>query len=293
MDAPRQREARRQARNELRLGLDDGRTHTPVKLEFFDPYYWLMQVRWPVFFGAVVLSFIAINLLFAVIYAALPDSIANAAPGSLPDAFFFSVDTLATVGYGNMYPASKLGHAVASVEILLGLFWMATVTGLIFSRFSRPRRGLLFSRIAVIGQYEGQRALMVRAAWTRPFPLLDASAQLSWLEQVELADGKRLRRLRELELVRSHNPMVGLGWLLIHILPEDSDMLQSLERDGYILLTANVSGTDMLLASASQALQRYRRADIRVNHEFVEMISEDEKGLCLDLRRLHETVPMA
>jgi inward rectifier potassium channel len=238
------------------------------------------------------LTFVLLNLLFGIVYAAIPGSLANAEPGSLTDAFFFSVDTLATVGYGNMYPASRIGHAIASVEILLGLFFAATVTGLIFARFSRPRKGLLFSRYAVIGRYEGQKALMIRAAWTRSYPLIDATAQLSWLESAEMIDGKKFRRLRELELVRSHNPMVGLGWTLIHILPEDSDMPAALDRKERVILTASISGTDMLLASPSQSLQRYGRPDIRPDHEFVEMISEDEQGLCLDLSRFHEVHPI-
>jgi inward rectifier potassium channel len=292
VDDRSQRRPKFRVRSELRLGLADGRTKTPFRLEFLDPYYWLMEIRWPAFIGSVVLSFLLINLLFAMIYAALPGSIANAEPGSLSDAFYFSVDTLATVGYGNMYPASRIGHGVAAVEIFVGLFFLAAVTGLVFARFSRPRHGLLFSRFAVIGRYQGEPALMVRVAWTRSFPLLDAVAQLSWLELVQEPDGKHFRRLRELELVRSHNPLVGLGWTLIHILPSDSEILRQLESGEHVLLTASVSGTDMLLASPSHALQRYGRADIREDHEFVEMISEDETGLCLDLKLLHEVQPI-
>ncbi len=292
VDAERVETARQRARHELRLLLDDGRTKAPFRWEYLDPYYWLMEIRWPAFFGTVVLAFLLLNLLFGILYAAIPGSLANAEPGSLADAFFFSVDTLATVGYGNMYPASRLGHAIASLEILLGLFFAATVTGLIFARFSRPRKGLTFSRYAVVGRYEGRRALIVRVAWTRSYPLIDATAQFSWLESAQMIDGKRFRRLRELELVRNHNPMVGLGWTLIHILPEDSDLIAALESGDRVMLTANVSGTDMLLATPSLTLQRYGRAEICVDHEYVEMISEDEKGLRLDLSRLHQVKPI-
>lgn len=293
VDARSTRRTKRRSRTEIRLGLSDGRTKTPFRYEFLDPYYWLMEIRWPAFMATVVIWFIVINLIFAIAYASLPGSVANAQPGSLYDAFFFSVDTLATVGYGNMYPASRVGHGIAAVEVFIGLFFLATVTGLVFARFSRPRHGLLFSRYAVIGRYKGQRALMVRVAWTRSFPLVDAIAQLGWLEQVIEADGKRFRRLRELELVRSHNPVVGLGWVLIHLLPDDSDILDTLSQEGPVLLTASVSGTDMLLASPSQALQRYGRSEIKADHEFVEMISEDEEGICLDLTRLHQVEPIS
>jgi inward rectifier potassium channel len=293
VDAERRTARRYKSRRQIRLGLRDGRTRTPFRLEFLDPYYWLMEIRWPAFMATSVLCFLLINLLFAIIYAALPGSVANAQPGSLYDAFFFSVDTLATVGYGNMYPASRIGHGVAAIEIFVGLFFLATVTGLVFARFSRPRHGLLFSRYAVIGRYRGEPALMVRVVWTRSFPLLDGVAELAWLEQVREPDGKSFRRLRELELVRNHNPVVGLGWTLIHVLSDDSDILSSLKGVGPVLLTASVSGTDMLLASPSQAVQRYGREEIMADHEFVEMISEDEEGICLDLALLHEVQPIA
>lgn len=247
-----------------------------------------MEIRWPAFLATAGLCFLLINLIFGIMYAVMPGSVANAEPGSLSDAFFFSVYTLATVGYGNMYPASPAGQAVAAVEVFVGLFFLAAVTGLVFARFSRPRHGLLFSRNAVVGRYKGKKALMVRVAWTRSFPLLDGIAEMSWLEQVRDPEGKDFRRLRELELVRSHNPIVGLGWTLIHVLPDDSDIPGALESGAPVLLTASVSGTDMLLASPSQAVQRYGREEIMADHEFVDMISEDENGICLDLRLLHD-----
>jgi len=293
VDAHRKTRPTYRSGTELRLALHDGRIRTPFRFEFLDPYYWLMEIRWPAFIASVFLCFLLINLVFGIIYAALPGSVANAEPGSLYDAFFFSIDTLATVGYGNMYPASRMGHGVAAAEIFIGLFFLAAVTGLVFARFSRPRHGLLFSRYAVIGRYQGKPALMVRVAWTRSFPLLDGIAEMSWLEQVKDPDGKNFRRLRELELVRSHNPIVGLGWTLIHILSEDSDILGALKEGDPILLTASVSGTDMLLASPSHAVQRYGREEIWADHEFVEMISEDEGGICLDLSLLHEVEPLA
>lgn len=265
---------------------------TPFRLDFFDPYYRLMQASWPAFFLVVMLTFVLINVVFGLIYAALPGAIANAEPGSLSDAFFFSVETLATVGYGNMYPATRVGHSIAAVEILIGLFFLATNTGLIFARFSRPRAGLLFSRYAVVGRHQGKKAVMIRVAWTRVFPLVDVTAQLSWLEQVTDEDGKSVRRLRELELLRNHNPMLGLAWTLIHIVPDDSSMLAALERKDPVLLIVNVSGTDMLLATPSQGLQRYGQKEICVDHEYVEMVSIDDDGFTLDLKNLHKVEPI-
>lgn len=258
-----------------------------------DPYYWIMEMGWPAFVALVSLVFAAINVVFGVVYAALPGSIANAAPGSLSDSLFFSADTLATVGYGSMYPATRTAHAVAVVEMLTGLFFSATVTGLIFARFARPRESLQFSDVAVIGRYEGRRALMVRVASVRSRPLADAVAQLSWLETVRQPDGRIFRRLVELPLVSNRNPMLGLAWTLIHQIEDDSAMLEALNGSERFLIAATVNGMDTLLASGSQGGHRYARENIRVDHDFVDIISDESGTMHLDLLLLHDTVPIS
>ena len=256
-----------------------------------DLFYWVMEMSWPAFILLVSTIFILINLMFGIVYAALPGAIANADRGSLVDGFFFSVDTLGTVGYGYMFPVTHAGHTVAAVEILVGLFFSATITGLIFARFARPRTSLLFSNVAVIGRYQGQAALMVRVASIRSRPLADATAQMSWLETVEMPDGRRFRRLTELALVRNRNPILGLAWTLVHMIEDDSPMLAALESDGRFLIAVTVGGTDTLLASQSQAAIRYSREDIRVGHDFVDIMSEDDGAVHLNMNLLHETVP--
>ena len=268
-------------------GFDAVKSGVPGRLA--DPYYWVMEMSWPAFVLLVSLTFAGINLNFGLIYAALPGAIANAAPGSIGDGIFFSADTLATVGYGSMYPATRTAHAIAIVEMLVGLFFTATVTGLIFARFARPRESLQFSDVAVIGRFEGKRALMVRVASTRSRPLADAVAQLSWLESIHQPDGRVYRRLAELPLVSSRNPMLGLAWTLIHQLEDDSPMLAALGGTDRFLLTATINGTDTLLASGSQGGHRYGREDIRVDHEFVDVISDESGTIHLDLLLLHDT----
>ena len=272
-------------------GFNAVKSGVPARLT--DPYYWVMEMSWPAFVLLVSVVFVAINLVFGSIYLALPGAIANAAYGSLGDAMFFSIDTLATVGYGNMYPASHVGHMIASVELLTGLFFSATVTGLIFARFARPRESLAFSNVAVIGRYEGRRALMVRVASIRSRPLADAVAQLSWLQTTRQPDGRVFQRLTELPLVSSHNPIFGLAWTLIHVIEDDSPMLASLEGPDHFLLTASVRGVDTLLASSSQGGRRYVREDVRLDHDFVDIISDVGGTMHLDLALLHETSALA
>ena len=257
-----------------------------------DLYYATMEMNWPSFIGLTALVFLLLNLLFGLIYAALPGTIANMAPGSIADGFFFSVETLGTVGYGNMAPVTRLGHSIAALEILVGLFFSATMTGLIFARFSRPRASLMFSKVAVIGRFEGQRALMVRLASLRTRPLAGATAQMSWLERSRSPEGRIMRRLVNLPLVRATNPTMGLSWTIAHVIEEDSVMLAALLGNDPFTLTVTVSGLDTLLASQSIGGHAYQRGDILIDHDYVDVISEIDGIIQLDLSRFHDAVPL-
>jgi inward rectifier potassium channel len=260
---------------------------------FADLYYATMAMSWPAFVALVTGSFVLINLAFGALYALLPGAIANAAPGSMMDGFFFSVETLATVGYGNMAPATHLGHLVAAVEILIGLFFSATMTGLIFARFARPRTSFVFSRVAVLGRREGRPVLMLRVASTRMRPIADVTAQLSWLEKVETADGRRFRRLVDLPLLRAHNPQMAFSWTLVHPVAEGSAMLAALLGPGEFRLTASLSGTDTLLASQAVGGVSYAREQVLIDHEFDDMIDDSGEHLEFDLTKLHDAHPAA
>ena len=270
-------------------GLNAVKLGVPSALD--DLYYSTMELGWPAFVGVVSLVFVAINLLFGFVYASLPGAIGNMAPGSLADGFFFSVETLGTVGYGNMAPATHLGHLVAAAEILLGLFFSATITGLIFARFARPRNGFVFARHAVIGEWEGQRALMVRLATTRARPVADVVAQLSWLERITLPDGRVFRRLNELPLIRASNPALGLAWTLVHLIEDNSPMLAALAGEGEFRLGVSVSGLDTLLASQAIGGHFYHRDHVLVDHEFVDAVQDRDGVFVLDLRLLDEVAP--
>jgi inward rectifier potassium channel len=257
-----------------------------------DLYYWTMEMSWPAFVALVAAVFVAINLLFGLIYASLPGTVSNALPGSFLDGFFFSVETLATVGYGNMAPATHLGHAITSIEIMLGLFFSATVTGLIFARFARPRDNMLFSTVAVIGDYYDKRALMVRLAPMHARPLANATAQMSLLQRTKLPDGREFAGLMELPLLRAHNPMLNLSWTLIHLIDDTSPVLAALESDQPFLLAVTVNGSDTLLARQTMGGRSYQRDDVLVDHHFVDVITNQDGTLHLDVSRLSDAEPM-
>jgi inward rectifier potassium channel len=143
-----------------------------------------MSVSWPVFFASAALVFIALNGTFALIFSLGHETIANVPTGSFIDLFYFSIETLATVGYGDMHPQTHFGHFVATVEIFSGMSLLAVMTGLIFARFSRPRARFVFAQKAIVTMHDRQLTLMMRVANAHQNTLSNATATL-WFIRAE------------------------------------------------------------------------------------------------------------
>ena len=152
-----------------------------ARFDWRDPYYFAVALSWPRFLLSLIVLFAAINLVFSTLYLAGPMPLANAHPGSLSDAFFFSLETATTVGYGDMYPTDHYGRIVAGFEMMIGVAFTALTTGLLFVRFSRPKAGILYATNAVIAVHNGQPTLMIRIANGRLNLITDASAHLGML----------------------------------------------------------------------------------------------------------------
>jgi inward rectifier potassium channel len=259
-----------------------------------DPYYLVLSMSWQAFLGSVLALYLAANLIFAGLYWAAPGSVLHARPGSFGDAFFFSIETLATVGYGEMSPQTTYGHGVATAEIFVGLFLTALVTGAFFARFARPKPRLIFSDVAVIAPYEGGRALMVRVASRRLHAINEVRGRISYLRTFHLPDGGTFRRFYDLKLVRSENPVLSLSWTLIHPIDADSplhDMSAERLRDEAPRLLVSINGFDEAISSAINDRRNYSPADIRVGHVFVHILQDMEDGaIQIDLTRIHDTV---
>jgi inward rectifier potassium channel len=144
------------------------------RLHLADLYHCLLTLSWPRFFILICLSYIVTNSLFALAYLAGGDCIANARPGSFKDAFYFSVQTMATIGYGSMYPRTDYANTIVAIQALFGLWGVAMITGLAFARFSRPTARVIFSRVAVIAPFNGVSTLMYRTANQRSNQILEA-----------------------------------------------------------------------------------------------------------------------
>jgi len=259
-----------------------------------DPYYLVLSMRWATFLAAVLLLFFVANLVFATLYWMVPGSVANARPGAFFDAFFFSVETLATVGYGAMTPASAYGHLVATAEIFVGMFLTALVTGAFFARFARPRPRLVFSEVAVLAPHDGGRALMVRVASRRMQGISEARAQMTYLGFAQVGDS-RFRRFTQLRLERDALPILSLSWTLIHKIEPDSPLYgMSDERIAAEApsVMVSISGFDEAISSGINDRRVYRPEDLRVGHLFVDILTDLPGGFIeLDLTRIHDTVP--
>lgn len=262
-----------------------------------DLYHHLFTVSWPIFFALAGSIYLAFNLVFAVIFVADPGGVANARPGNFGDAFFFSVQTMATVGFGEMHPADLFTNLIVTVEVLLGIVTIAIATALIFARFSRPTARVMFSEIAVVAPYDGVPTLMFRTANRRRNQILEAQVSVSVLRDEITAEGKEMRRFHDLALARSRTPIFSLSWTVMHPIVAGSPLFGATPesmaaQDARIIVT--MTGIDETFAATIHARHIYPAASIIWGHRFVDILGESEDGVpTLDYRRFNQVEPAA
>src|ERR1700728_4497454 len=183
-----------------------------------------MTASWPSFIGGAVLVFIVFNAAFAVLYWIGNQPISSVPDGSYIDYLYFSIETLSTAGYGDMHPQTHYGHFIAAVELFTGIFSMSVMTGLIFTRFSRPNARLLFADNPVIFTHDGKLTLMLRLANERHNIISNATAKLWLFKNMVSMEGERLRRFYELPLTQNQNPGLAISWTLYHVIDENSPL---------------------------------------------------------------------
>jgi inward rectifier potassium channel len=296
--APKKTESRRQGKTHIvRLGPREIETRGLAQGFWTDLYHRAMGVNWPVFFGTAAAIFVALNAIFALLYWLGDQPIANVSPDlPLPlSMFYFSIETLATVGYGDMHPQTNYGHLVATVEIFTGMSFLAVMTGLIFARFSRPRARFIFARHPVVTTHQGQRTLMIRVANARDNTISQATARL-WLFRMERTlEGRQYRRYHELLLERREHPMFGLSWSIFHTIDETSPLYRMTAQDLAEVDAAfalNLSGVDDSSAQHLYARQLYSGHDIKWQHRYVDISSVSPAGrMVIDYSMFHEVEP--
>ena len=261
-----------------------------------DLYHLFMTISWPRLFLSYGGFFAIFNLIFAVAYQLQPNDVANLNPAGYWGRFFFSVETLATVGYGDMHPQTVYAHVIASIEIFTGMMSLALITGMMFARFSRPTARILFARHAVVRQFDGRPTLMLRAANERQNVIMEASAQLRLLRDEMTVEGSRIRRIHDLPLRRSEQPMFIFGWTLLHVIDETSPLYGATPESfaaskAYLLLT--IGGTDDTTGQTLMSRQEYFSQSIHWNHAFVDIFTSGEDGVDrFDYSKFHDVEPL-
>lgn len=259
-----------------------------------DVYQWLLALRWPQFGGLVAAFYIALNLLFATLYAVDRNSIAGTTGGEwFYDCFFFSVQTLATVGYGHMYPQTLYGHVVSMIEIMSGVFLLAVITGLIFVRFSRPVARIAFSSSIAIGPLNGHPTLMVRVGNQHQHSIVDTEFRIMFMRDEPLIEGGDYRYFYTLKLHFDKLILFPAALTLRHVIDKNSPLYgatsESLETTR-ALFAVSVSGIDPVIAAPVQAQHDYSWRDVRFGERFVDIYSQSGHGqLTVDYARLHDT----
>lgn len=261
--------------------------------EWRDAYHWLLTLTWPQFGLFLACSYLLVNVLFAACYAAGGSCIAEVRPGSLEDDFFFSVETLATVGYGHMYPATLYGHLITTLEIMVGMFGMAVVTGLIFVRFSRPSARIVFSRSLVIVQFDGRQTLMMRVANLRHQAMVEAEFRIMLARNEQVPEEGEVRRFYELPLNPARIIFFPAALTVRHTINEQSPLHGLTAEDlkaSDARFFASIICVDTVIPAPVQSEQGYSWHDVRFGERFVEIYKDVEEGrIAVDYGRIHET----
>jgi inward rectifier potassium channel len=292
----RQKRARRPSQVSIRSGQVEFVKVGTDTWRWRDVYRWLLSLKWPQFAAFVAGLYIGLNLLFAALYSVQQSSISGSTGGHwFFDCFFFSVQTLATVGYGHMYPQTLYAHIVTVIEIMTGIFLLATMTGLIFVRFSRPTARVAFSNSLVIAPLNGTPTLMVRIGNENQHSMVEAEFRIMFSRDEPLLEGGDFRYFYVLKLHFDRLTVFPAALTLRHTIDEKSPLFgatfESLEGSRALFIVS-VVGIDPVIAASVQTQKDYTWRDVQFGHRFVEIYTEHGGGrLTVDYGRLHDTEP--
>ena len=272
------------------------RKGTPTELRR-DLYFYFMEGSWTRVFAGFALVFLVANLIFAGLYMLEPGSIGGANPHSFGDAFFFSVQTMSTIGYGAMSPTTEYGDVIVTVEAALGMIGIAIITGLVFAKASRPKASVLFSEPLVVTTMDGKPTISFRVGNARGNEVVDASMTVAVIKDEITAEGHHFRRLYDVELTRSRQPMFVLSWAAFHEVDENSpfaDVDWDNPEAKIMAIAVTLTGHDGTYGQMIYARHIYYCESFRVGHRFVDVLSQLEDGrLMIDYSLFHETMPDA
>ncbi|MEM9006747.1 MAG: ion channel [Cyanobacteria bacterium P01_F01_bin.86] len=254
-----------------------GDPHTPWR----DLYHLLLTISWPGFVGLLMAVYFLVNGAFAIAYLMGEDAIANANPNSFLDAFFFSVQTMASIGYGAMYPQTDYANLLVVIEAFVGLLFIAMATGMIFARFSIPTARIFFSHYAVVAPFNDLPCLMFRTANKRRNRILEAQIWVTLVRDEVTEEGELFRRFYDLELIRSHTPLFALTWTAMHPIDESSPLYgetpESL-RHAHAEIIVIITGLDETISQTIHARHSFVPDEILWNYRFKDVLGWTRDG---------------
>jgi inward rectifier potassium channel len=272
--------------NSKRLGL--------TWLESLSPFYWALSLSWSAFFAVITGIFLIVNVVFAVFYMLCgPDALQMTTSSPIENpfwrGFFFSVETLSTIGYGHIAPVNIAAHIISSIQAFIGLLGVALVTGLVYARFSKPVTKVLWSRNALISPFQDGHGLMFRITNGLRNDIIEVNAQVS-IAMFEMVNGKRMRRFHQLQLERSNIAFFTLAWTLVHPITPESPLWNLTERDliereAEVLVVLH--GIDDTLYERVHSRSSYK-ADEIIWHAKFDDVYTSGPDIAIDVRKLHQ-----
>jgi inward rectifier potassium channel len=258
-----------------------------------DGYHYLLTMPLWRFLGVMAAGYFALNAIFGLAYF-LVGGVVGVRPGNYVDDFFFSVETMSTVGYGQLWPQSLAAHLVMALESFVGLLNVAIVTGLLFARFSRPTARVMFSDRAVVTALNGVPTLMLRAANRRRNRIVEAEVSITLVRDTTTLEGTSLRSFETLNTVRGRSPIFALTWQIMHQIDQTSPLFsESLEtlmqRRAEIVVV--LKGLDETFAQTIHARGSYTPDEIVWGSRLADIFTRDAAGrVVIDYTHFHDIV---
>lgn len=266
--------------------LREGITHTIRE----DVFYYFMETSWSKLLGLLFIFYVSSNLFFGALYYFMPGAIGGKENILYSDAFFFSVQTMSTIGYGALHPASFEGNVLVTIEAGFGIILMASITGLIFAKLSKPHAKIRFTKKALISTFDGERCLSFRMGNIRGNDIVEAKVTVSALIDETTLEGKKIRKVYDLPLRRSHTPFFKLTWSIFHPLNEFSPIQNYPEcKERIKAVVVTVTGHDGSFSSTVYSRHLYTVNQF-VEGKYFSNVVEDlpDGGVRIDYNKFDE-----
>ena len=262
---------------------------------FSDLYHYFLSISWPRFFILIIVIYFLTNLIFAVLYFSCGENaLKGIHPGPLErfeDCLFFSVQTLATIGYGQLSPLGWGPNILVTIQAFLGMLILATTTGLLYARFSRPTARAIFSNYAIISQYNNKPCFVFRVANERLNQIVEAHMTLTLTKNETSKEGETSRKFHYLKLECDYSPLFALSWTIRHFIDETSPLFgmdADKMRETQVAIFASLTGIDDTFSQTITARSVYRYDEIVYDKRFKDILLWKNNKMHIDLKGIHD-----